>query len=885
MANIDYSDQYPLMEYWINNIAPKYFNMENNMNLRVGQFGYLNEIMAHTIMDNINVQRVESKEVFPNKAELASSILAYASLSKIEDINATPATMGISLGIMEKQLIESMTYTNGIGEYVIDSELVIDVEGIEFSLDYDIKITMQTINGDNIYNCMYVIDNTNPISTVSNPYINIARIYSDDAWYLFMFINVRQFTRTTTNMRITSDDIIDILSIPFQFEGDLADFNIWYKAPGTNDLILLDKFLSDSPPIDTPFCYYTYNQSNEIEINFSAKSSYFRPKFNSELIAEIFTTQGSDGVFEYIGNDISIKPGDTNVGMSFLVQITESSTGGYDKKSLEELRRLIPQSFSMRGSIVNVADLENYFNTLQDSNRMVFHKKRDDFLARIFYAFIMMKDKYSNIIPTNTNNMKLLLTDFDVVYTEEGRRFIKPMSKFEYNASTGLVTKNNETLSAAQIATKETTGFLYGNHMLMVVNDSPLSISYYINTIDKNYPIAYKFINGSSVLQFILPYIKVKRSAVTNTNKYNIEIKLSQAITRDFGIITDEAGVKTFHDEKMKVKGILYDENDSVIAYYDLAYSYYDEDTSQYVFTASFTTNDYISLTNKINIQNSLKAPSTINTLVDCLVPFSNLKMAIAVYFKFDQDYGRDTLDAVIPGMEGFTLTNIYETSENLGVDLLINLNSIINSKISAKKDLPTDPDHYYYVESVPLVRYSYLQNDDRFKNIIDIIRLKRLYLMNSIDSLKNNMSLDFKFFNTYGPSRYYNIGLTGQRLDRTNLKLVFDVRLIAGAPSDSIAQITSFIKSSVESINNSNIKVNNIYISNLTKEIETKFNIVQFIIFRGINGYDATLQSIEYTIENIDVEHSPDYIPEYININTVTNNGITSPEIIIRTV
>ena len=51
----NYTDVFEIQEYWMNNIAPKYFDVSNDMNMRVGLYGYINNIIAEVSVDSINV--------------------------------------------------------------------------------------------------------------------------------------------------------------------------------------------------------------------------------------------------------------------------------------------------------------------------------------------------------------------------------------------------------------------------------------------------------------------------------------------------------------------------------------------------------------------------------------------------------------------------------------------------------------------------------------------------------------------------------------------------------------------------------------------------------------------------------------------------------------
>ena len=92
---------------------------------------------------------------------------------------------------------------------------------------------------------------------------------------------------------------------------------------------------------------------------------------------------------------------------------TTDSQYGVDKKSIADLKKLIPKEALARGSVTNSTDINNYFNTIDDEdNKLFFFKKMDNPLARLYYAFVLM-DSPTNIIPTNTISIEAIRRDFD----------------------------------------------------------------------------------------------------------------------------------------------------------------------------------------------------------------------------------------------------------------------------------------------------------------------------------------------------------------------------------------------------------------------------------------------------------------------------------------
>ena len=138
---------------------------------------------------------------------------------------------------------------------------------------------------------------------------------------------------------------------------------------------------------------------------------------------------------------------------------------------------------------------------------------------------------------------------------------------------------------------------------------------------------------------------------------------------------------------------------------------------------------------------------------------------------------------------------------------------------------------------------------------------------------------MDFKFFNTYGPSKLYAIpdynSETGRDyLNKTNLNLTFRLKLKTNYDTNIINDIISDIKDYVEDIN----EINSLHMPNLISEITSKYEeSIVFFEFVDVNGYGPGIQHIEC----IDM---PDEVitPEFLNIQTYkdSNSNEIKPDI-----
>ena len=131
-------------------------------------------------------------------------------------------------------------------------------------------------------------------------------------------------------------------------------------------------------------------------------------------------------------------------------------------------------------------------------------------------------------------------------------------------------------------------------------------------------------------------------------------------------------------------------------------------------------------------------------------------------------------------------------------------------------------------------------------------------------------MNIDAKLYNSYGRSTNFLIGTDNELIDTINIALHFDVYLNAGADIlDVDKKLKNFIKDYVETINSDG--TNNLYISNLIRELEKNFSEVNHLRFRGINNYDTTYQSIiNYMIDlkGLTKEQRMNFVPDILVIN-----------------
>lgn len=434
------SDIYDLTQAAID-IKNKFINEENPDTLTMGLYGYLSEMSAHMLQNAVVVAAEYSNEAIPTKAKFEKNIITHALSLGINKIFATPATMKIMLCFPRDILDNHMDINNNT--FVFSKNIPIYIGDYEFHTDYDIRIDRNIFNNikkdSSIYTAKYIIDRENPISNITNPYLPPIVVLKNDniTDLLVLTCIIRQVEFTQQHKKILTDNPIENKTFTFSFEGQMSTFNVEVVENGeTHYLTPIYEGLQGQDE-NIEYCYYTFLNSNTIRIKFNRDS--YEPVINSELTVNIYTSQGTGGNFEY-SEDIRLElPTDDYGNMYVIIKNITNSINGIDKKSIADLKKIIPKEALSRGSIINTKDLQNFFNSIDNENcKVYFFKKRDNQLERLYYSYILLKDDDNTIIPTNTCDIIIKDSEFenidngytDIIVIKPGTKFYLPKSDF-----------------------------------------------------------------------------------------------------------------------------------------------------------------------------------------------------------------------------------------------------------------------------------------------------------------------------------------------------------------------------------------------------------------------------------------------------------------------
>lgn len=880
-----YSNIYNMNEFWLTKIAPKYLPINNISLQRVGLFGYVNEVMSTVTEDVTNTTAILVNEIFPSKSNLPEMILNYSNQYQITDINAIPATVPIVIGIPQRSLIQNSKVVSDTLEFIIDKDSEINIDDLyTFMIDYDIRVISKLVNNNYIHTAQYIMNTRNPLSNIEIPYLKTYKMMNYGEQYVFITLRARQVSKQISIESVYSADIIDNYTKIISYDTDqLAGFNVYYKSPKTSEYIQLITLLDGSSYIKEPFCFYTYSDEKELKIRFPNLYNYFSLEFNAELKYELYLTKGTQGNIDYKGRNIKFIPKSEIYDYSNIIimcELLDEATNGRDRLTMDQIKERIQEESLTKGTVVTDIDLNLILDKLANS-KVVVIKKRDDIITRLFEAFILMMDKENNIIPTNTLNVKLYETDFDL--TESNTRIIKAGTMFEFDDDMMLIKKDPNTVQ--DVYNYEQTNFLYSNLFTIIVRQNPFFVSFYLNSINRRVLFDISYINPYSYIQFILNEFNVYRNSLLNTtdaNKYLFTLKMSPntdipfpvaEISPDGVIVTDLNRVKIF---------IVFKENENDLGYLPLSLTNISSDDI-YTFTGEIETNDYISLYNKIQIVNSITPMGEDSPEISTMLPINNLNLSV-ISFINDGDPIDDPhpYHTSIDGVSSFKLTNIY-SNINDSVDMVVDMLNYMSSFIKTIKPDPLLPDYYYMLKLIPVFRYSYLKDAIYIDTILENINSALQIIDSNASLIENNNSISIKWYNTYGPSKYFTIGVNQELLDKLNIKIAFKIKINKILLSDEYKNdIKNHIKTFIESINNS---TSNLYIFDIFNSLKSAFPDIVYVEFIGINDYDSSIQVMENSVTDVrnSLTNIKDFVPEFVNIDTQKNvNGVKESQILI---
>ena len=877
----------------VQDLENRYIDEEDSETLAVGLYGYFGDIHSLILQNDIITTGELGNELFPSRAKFEKNVITHSIIQKIEYINAIPSTIKAMFGIFEEDIQKYQTVNaNGSKTFVIDKDIAIPVGSYEFHLEYDIIITeSQLPNGKYAYTARYDMSRENPLSQISNPYLNapFSQLYNGKKM-IFFFVEFMQVSHVNFNKTLITNSLVENKTVIFTFEDQLADFSVRITS-GDDEVIWLEPVFEGMGVEQNlkDFCYYNYIDASHIRVRFDSIS--YVPKINDKIDIFIKTTKGAEGNFKY---DNTIFPiiGSDNYSYKNLpvyIQFATEASGGKDRKSIDELRKMLPKEALSRGSVTCWQDLENYFNMLNtDQNRLIIQKRVDNQFERSYFAYLLLKDAYNNVIPTNTIDIDIRKEDFD---THDNKKFaIKPgcIIKFDpgTNKGTVLTTDNTDPDKLQKLLNEDKNNFIYTSPMMVVVTGDPLYVSYYMTLIDMAPMLDFSYINPNARIQFIATYVTWVRKYLTEPDTYTFNIAIAENVDSGDSLIQIDENNKIVSN-KVRVFLVFYNDDNSNVpyAYTEVPFSEVGS-SGQYNFKFKLKTHDKIDDHNKIYVEGLTRAGSmpTDDSPAMLLTPHVAARIYVLADFNDASGgvFGRYDIDSIVPeGLDDFTVCNMYTVQD--GLKLYENYTEIISSQAEAISVPGIYTEHSgFHIKRVPCIRKSYVDNEENMTAFVQELQYKKAYIDHALYLLEDNFLIDFKFFNTYGPSRTYTLDRAGTKpINRINLSLHFNLRLLQSSDNNTKNYILEDIKEMIEDLND----ISTLHIPNLITTITNKYKeSIEFIEFVSFN--EIWQDSVNENGETISTQIDPGYGPgiqhlyrqEY-NVLTGTQDVDTIPE------
>ena len=874
MPNVLNNDIYDLVES-VQDLQQRYIPEEAPETLALGIYGYLADIHA-TILQNSAISTGElGNELFPARAKFERNVISHAIIQNIENLNAVPATISAIIGIFEEDLDKYMIDD----KFIIDREIPFGVEDIEFHLEYDIIVQRTMLpNNKYGYSALYDMTRTNNLSKITNPYLQAPFIQKYNGKNMvFFYVELMQVTHSLFTKTLITNNLVENKTLIFSFTEQLADFTV--RITDGDDIIYLTPVFEGMGLEDNLkyFCYYQYIDSTHIRVRFDSLS--YIPKINAKIDIGIKTTKGSSGNFEYTKDIFPLITSDNYnyKKVPTVVQFASESSGGLDRKSVEELRRMLPKEALSRGSITCWQDLENYFNMMNtDENRLIIQKRVDNQFERSYFAYMVLKDQYNNVIPTNTFDIDVRTEDFD---THDNRKHVlKPgcwiiYDDFDNNKARIVKATDDNIKELQELEANDKTNFIYTCPFMVVVTGDPLYVSYYMTLVNTMAQLDFTYVNTNATVQFICTNVYWHRQYISDSNTYFMEFAIAPNIANGSKMIILDDNNQVA-ENKLKVFVVFFNEGkeNAPYAYCEAEFNgMYENEEDQYKYIAKLTTEDYLDDDNKIYMHGLKRASSIQESEYMLLTPHVGVKIYVCA--QLDDEFGvfgRYDLDGIVPeGLDEYTVCNMYTVSG--GLNFYENYSEIIQSQV---EDIKIEGEYTDYlgftIKRVPCIRRSYVNLEENMSEFVDNINYKKAYIDDALYILEDNFLIDFKFFNTYGPSRTYTLdrwGYEKQLIDRVNLTLNFEVRLLQTSDKNTKDYILRDIKELVEDLND----ISSLHIPNLITTITNKYReSIEYIEFLGFNDYGPGEQHIYRQDYNV-VTGNQDVtmVPEFLTVHT----------------
>jgi len=827
--------------------------------LKTGLFGWLIESLGLLSINSLYYKAAMDDERFPNTVSLPKNIYNFATIYQSNIGLANPAQMKAVL-LIRKQDINKIKILN-FSNFVIDKDTIFSINNIQYLLPATIRIINNAAKYDFNDKNLLATD-TFELNNSESLYLKTYTLEQNNIEYMVIECDLFQLKKKIYQYSIISSNLSENIIYDIDITEQLSFFNVYYQETENANKILLNKYFSNIPldlsQYSEPYCNYQYNTNKNFSIVFPSLSGGFRPSLGSIITIEVFETIGKGGNFSYTGDIEVTFQSLTYQKVKALAKPLSSSSNGKNQDSLFTIKKKCLRKIISNDSLIRDEDLINYitevFTLNYPDNKITLRKIQDDVLRRIYRIFIMMKDSNGQIIPSNTTSINLeqkdLLPTFEnsldllnpYIYSFKSGSYIV----YGYNSYKFFKENSNPLFSIDNLAPEiPTIDYYLANPSKYIVYRIPYlinirkhpfyKVTYYRTSINEF--LNTKILETESLVEsnFLINRILIQRNDMlpednSQYNKYNISFIL-----------------KTNYKELLMVKIVLKDLiQEKYLGYLNgsLIQAIEGEDKPYIAYLECDNTFNFL---NYYKIKNIYKIDYNINNntfnYTDTLIEeeFISTDLEIEIHIL-------DSLKNVLYRVKTDQIVNLYKNLDNL----LISYLEIDNNS----------GDHT--ITGVPLFEANYITNPENFSFIIDQLYNFENNMKNILNKVENNNNFDLKFYNTFGPSKNFNI-------DNVNISMELDIYISVVYNEELDFNIKTDI---INYINSSN-DLKGFSASNLITYLENSFSEIDSIVIKSINNQNIQ-KIIEINNNNLRKnENSLDYIPEYINMTLNLENSL----------
>lgn len=334
----------------------------------------------------------------------------------------------------------------------------------------------------------------------------------------------------------------------------------------------------------------------------------------------------------------------------------------------------------------------------------------------------------------------------------------------------------------------------------------------------------------------------------------------------------------------------------------------YDSSIDVYTLSAYIATNDAVTDDGKLTITGGLfhdesvsmadSSSSDMYTHIPYTDPITidpyNLIINISTYLRYDDVYG-DYSTNPYGYVRRHTLTNVYSNKDTTKLAFLERFDFIRATML--EHDVILDENNKAHVndpyrltiKEIPMVRASWAKKSNNLTQLLTLLKTNNEFINETFDLLENNYTIDMKFYNTYGKSRFYRIGIgdpaisTAEQqdtLERVNIKLKFGIKISTLSDSTMFKErFVAFVREYIEDLNATTRDGDSINMMDMVTQISNNFDEIERLEYYGIDDRDASrAQFIDsWSTDEIEQLGYKEYIPEFINVYLIYDTSTES--------